>query len=520
MRHRRPDRFAGIVAVVAVVGVIALISGAILLGQVTRSATAESTHLTTASGPPREPVTYASSSIRNVVLVLADDLDWRLWDEVPRLKALQERGTTLTNYVVSDSLCCPSRTTIFRGQYVHNHQVLSNEATSSGGWPTFRDKGYPSDCLPTWLTRAGVRTGLIGKYLNEYPQTDAEATSKPPGWDDFIVPTTPVGAYRGYDYTLSVNGVLQQYGSTPRDFLNDVLDDHAARFLATATSPFFLELASFTPHLPSPVAVRHKGSHKGAKVPRDDAFNAPVVNPPSWLDGLPPLTKAAIKALDRTFAQRAESAESFADSVQTVLDSLVASGHDSDTLVIVTSDNGFHMGSYRTRRGKRTAFDADTVVPFVAIGPGVTPGKRIEDMVSETDLGPTVAALLGSPSPDWVDGASIVGLLDPSTLAYGAKPGTRTAALSESLGLSSPSDPDFELLAPPTFTAMHTRDWLYVESLTGERELYDRRTDPLELTNVIDTAPEETVLTLQRQFEALRTCTGPTCHVADSMPTP
>ena len=79
---------------------------------------------------------------------------------------------------------------------------------------------------------------------------------------------------------------------------------------------------------------------------------------------------------------------------------------------------------------------------------------------------------------------------------------------------------DYELLAPPNFTAMHTRDWLYVESLTGEQELYNRRTDPLELVNVIETAPPETVLALKRQFEALRTCAGSTCRVADSMQVP
>jgi len=520
VRHRRPDHLAGLAAIIAAVGVVALIAGAFVLGQVTRSTTAESTRLTTASVAPRQPVTFASSRIRNVVLVVADDLDWKLWDEIPRLKALRARGTTLTNYVVSDSLCCPSRTTIFRGQYVHNHQVVSNEVTSGGGWPTFRDKGYPTDCLPTWLSAVGVHTGLVGKYLNEYPQTPVEAVTAPPGWNEFVVPTTPFGAYHGYDYTLAANGALQQYGNAPKDFLNDVLDDYASRFIANASTPFFLELASFTPHLPSPVAERHKGSHAGAQAPRDAAFNVAITNPPSWLANAGPLSKAAINAIDRTWVNRAESAESFADSVETVLDSLVATGHESDTLVIVTSDNGFHMGSYRTRRGKRTAFDADTVVPFVAIGPGVVPGKRIEDMASETDLGPTVAALLGATAPEWVDGRSIVGLLDSTTLGYGSIPPTRTAALSESLGVTSPGDPDYELLAPPNFTAMHTRDWLYVESLTGEQELYNRRTDPLELVNVIETAPPETVLALKRQFEALRTCAGSTCRVADSMQVP
>lgn len=76
-----------------------------------------------------------SKKIKNVVLLIADDLDWQLWNNVPRLRALQAQGTTLTNYVVTDSLCCPSRTSLFRGQYVHNHRVTSNTIVNGGGWP-------------------------------------------------------------------------------------------------------------------------------------------------------------------------------------------------------------------------------------------------------------------------------------------------------------------------------------------------------------------------------------------------
>jgi membrane-anchored protein YejM (alkaline phosphatase superfamily) len=65
------------------------------------------------------------------------------------------------------------------------------------------------------------------------------------------------------------------------------------------------------------------------------------------------------------------------DSVDAVRASLAASRHTDDTLVIVTSDNGLPVGSDRTHRGKRSAFDADTVVPMVAIGPGVPAGQVV-----------------------------------------------------------------------------------------------------------------------------------------------
>jgi N-acetylglucosamine-6-sulfatase len=510
------------VAILTVVVIVAGLVGANALADRTRRTTSQQAVLTTNSKPTlgAGPITTTGSKIRNVVLVLADDLDWKLWNDVPRLRALQGQGMTFTNYVVSDSLCCPSRTTIFRGQYVHNHQVVSNDSVTGGGWPTFRDKGYPTDCLPTWLHSDGVYTGLVGKYLNEFPQTLAEATVKQPGWDTFVVPYTNAAAYAGYDYTLDDNGVVQQYGSTPQDFLNDVLNRKAVEFLASAPDRFFLELSSLTPHLPSPVAPRHAGSHAFTAVPRDPAFDSPITNPPSWLASLQPFGPKAVRRMDQLWQQRAESAESFADSVQVVMDELKRTGHDKDTLVLVTSDNGFHVGSYRSKQGKRTAFDTDTVVPLVAIGPGVPKGTVVDAMTSETDVAPTITTLLGVDAPAWVDGQSIAGYFDPSMQPFGAQPNTRTAALSESLGIAGPGDPDFEPSAPPGFTALRTKEWLYVESLLGEKELYNRIADRYELNNIIDTAPASTVLALQRQFTAMQQCAGDTCRVADSMPVP
>lgn len=451
-----------------------------------------------------------------MVVVLADDLDWKLFTAIPRLSALPAEGTTLTNYVVSDSLCCPSRSTLFRGQYVHNHRVLSNDKATGGGWVTFRDRGYPQDCLPTWLHAAGVRTGLIGKYLNGFPDTPREATQTPAGWDTFVVPVSGGHDYKGYDYALDENGTLTQHGSAPADFLNDVLDQKAADFIGTAGDHFFLELATFTPHLPSPVAPRHRGSHAGEQAPRDPAFDAAVSSAPGWLTGLPPLTQVERAHLDRTWVRRAESAESVADSVDAARSALQSSGHLDDTLIIVTSDNGFHVGSYRAHRGKRTAFDVDTVVPTVLIGPGMTPGTRIDAMTSETDLGPTISDLLGATTPPYVDGRSWL----PIIQAAGSTVPWRTATLSESLSQPRPGDPDYQLIAPPTFTALRSRQWLFVESKTGERELYDRVHDPYELHNIIATAPRTTVDTLHRQLVAMHRCAGPTCHLADALPEP
>ena len=375
--------------------------------------------------------------IKNVVFVLADDLDWQLFQEVPRLAALQDEGMTFTHQTVTDSLCCPSRTSIMRAQYIHNHGVVSNQASTGGGWPTFRDLGEPSDCLPVWLQSAGVTTALYGKYLNDYPSKSTSPRYVPPGWTDWAVPVSRGDNYTGYKYRLNDNGRLRYYGSRPTAFLNDVLTTKATDFIRTAPDGFFLELSTFNPHNPFPVAVRNKGGHVASVAPRTPSYNTASTNEPTWMRKLSPLPPWKQETLDRVWRKRAQSAESVADSIDAVRATLKETGRADDTLIVITSDNGYHVGTHQLGKGKRTAFREDTVVPMVVLGPGITPGTRIDAMTSTIDLGPTFASLLGAKTPNWVDGRSLTDII-----ATGQVPPTwRNATLSESMGTSVPGRP-------------------------------------------------------------------------------
>jgi arylsulfatase A-like enzyme len=484
------------------------------------TSTAPSPVATAAADPATEPVASGSlAGVKNVVFVLADDLDWNLFEQVPRLAALQEKGMTFTHHTVTDSLCCPSRTSILRGQYIHNHGVVSNLSRTGGGWPTFRDKGEHTDCLPVWLQSAGVTTALFGKYLNEYPATPRSSRYVPPGWDTWGVPTSRGDSYTGYDYTLNDNGRLVRYGSKASDFLNDVITSKATDFIRTAPDGFFVTLSTYNPHKPSPVALRNKATHAATVAPRTPNYNKVGINEPSWLRDVEAIPAWKQTRLDRLWRQRAQSAESVADSVDSVLATLAATGRADDTLVVVTSDNGYHVGTHRLTKGKRTAFREDTVVPLVVIGPGVTPGARIDDaMTSTIDLAPTFTSILGAQAPTWVDGRSLTELI-----ATGEVPATwRHATISESLGTSGPGDPDYQPQAPPQYTSLRTPEWLFVVYRDGERELYDLAADPYELNNIIDTADPRLVASLYSQMQALRVCAGDSCRAADAivLPTP
>jgi len=191
--HRRP----WLVAVTSVLTVLAVVAGLLALGQFTSSSAPAAASTTGSTGDvesnfvsqvadalpepitpevqtPSEPPTF-----RNVVMVLADDLDWKLFDQIPRLAALKDKGMTFTNHTVVDSLCCPSRVTIMRGQYIHNHEVISNIEATGGGWPTFQRLG--EDGLPARLARR-----CWGHYgaVRQVP----ERVPDPSGWHSLRTP--------------------------------------------------------------------------------------------------------------------------------------------------------------------------------------------------------------------------------------------------------------------------------------------------------------------------------------------
>src|SRR5918999_3193092 len=121
----------------------------------------------------------------NVILILTDDLavddlNPRALRHLPNLKSLLiDKGTTFDNAFVTNSLCCPSRATILRGQYTHNHHILHNQPPL-GGAKRFRLSGGDRSTVATWLKENGYQTAVVGKYLNGY-----SGVYVPPGWEEW-----------------------------------------------------------------------------------------------------------------------------------------------------------------------------------------------------------------------------------------------------------------------------------------------------------------------------------------------
>jgi N-acetylglucosamine-6-sulfatase len=221
-----------------------------------------------------------------VVFVLTDDLSWNLVRYISHVEEMRRGGLTFTRYFVTDSLCCPSRSSIFSGRYPHDTGVFTNGG-SDGGFQVFSARGEERSTFATSLQGRGYRTGMMGKYLNGYlPST----LYVPPGWSEW---DGAGNAYAEFNYNLNEDRRLVHYGQQSADYLTDVLANKGTAFINSAASahqPFMLELATFAPHAPYTPASRDAGDFPGLRAPRGPSFNRVARRAVSGEGRLAPLT--------------------------------------------------------------------------------------------------------------------------------------------------------------------------------------------------------------------------------------
>jgi arylsulfatase A-like enzyme len=484
----------------------------------------------------------------NVVLIVTDDQEASSTRYMPNLRSLlMEKGTTFENAFVTNSICCPSRATILRGQYAHNHEIVGN-SPPQGGSEKFHGMGLQGSTVASWLWNGGYRTALVGKYLNGY-----EGTYVPWGWDEWHAVS---GNYMSTE--LNENGEIQDYGAGGYH-LDDVLAGKATDFvreeaeggLFSSDEPFFVWLGPKAPHQPATAAPRHEDALPDVSMPRPPSVDeADVSDKPAWIRDNPSLTDDQLADMETLHRNRMRSMLAVDDAIGRLVRALRETGELDDTYIFFVSDNGFHLGQHRLGPGKWTAYEEDIRVPLVVRGPGVPEGRTLDHMVLNNDLAPTIADLAGLEEdlPPFVDGRSIAPLLSEDPPARGewrgsflveapAEPVRPPLDAGERL-----ADPDAEIPlltgdpipegewggqdsplekayrpAPgrPGLRAVRTERYLYAEYETGERELYDLRRDPHQLHNAYDDAPPELVSRLQERLEALSGCAGEACRAAE-----
>lgn len=486
---------------------------------------------TTLTQGPLAPLPLEAGATRgpNIVLILADDFSSDLISEqngvlrqaMPNLAQMMQQGVSFSHYFVSNSLCCPSRASLFTGLLPHNSGVLTNTGVD-GGYGAFMTRGDDARTFATGLHGASYATAMMGKYLNGY----RIGFDVPQGWSCWAVADN---GYGNYDYALNLDGTA----ATPAEHMTDALSKLGQDFITEQKGrPFFLELATFSPHAPYTPPARYAKAFTDLTYPRSPAYGArPDSNAPQWLAVRPPLDAKAGRRFDAIYRKRVQSAKGIDDMIGAIRKVLAQQGLADNTYVIFTSDNGYHMGEYSLTTGKMTPFDTDIRVPFVVVGPGVPAGRVAGDMAMNIDLYPTFLDLAGLPPAQNVDGQSLAGVMRGRAglarqVAVVEHRQTEPSAddpdnpVTPNPNTSNQAFPNLGPADPPSYVALRMRDALYVEYLGGSGEVgyYDLTTDPYALHNIAPTLPATRAKALHAAMLANQGCSGPSsCSAAQAL---
>jgi N-acetylglucosamine-6-sulfatase len=434
-----------------------------------------------------QQATSASTSRPNIIVIQTDDQAGHTLQFMPQTNALLgNQGVRFTNSFVSTSLCCPSRASFLSGLYSHNHNVVANKPPW-GGMVSFDD----SSTLATWLQDAGYRTGIFGKYLNQYGDV---APYVPPGWDDWRVHVGigEDGNHGFFNFNLVENGTTVHYGTGSANYSVNVLKRKAVQFIETTPNeePLFAYFVPFAPHQPATPAPEDEGDFANLPPYRPASYNeADVSDKPAWVRRLPLLTATDQSNIDALYRSQVESLQSVDRAVADIVGALQATGRLENSVIIFTSDNGWMLGAHRWLR--KTAVYEDSIrVPLLIRAPGVLP--RVEDkLVQNVDLTASIVEWAGATPPYTLDGLSLVELLSNPAQPW------RSALLIEFLGGT--------LQSATNYQAVRTKNFVYAEYINGDQEFYDLVADPDQLTNgVRNSAYASKVAELNERLETFR----------------
>jgi N-acetylglucosamine-6-sulfatase len=448
----------------------------------------------------------------NILFILTDDQDVASVAEMPNVRSLLvAEGTSFDRAFVTTALCCPSRSSILRGQYSHNHRIWTTREPY-GGFGRFEELGLGDSTVATWLDGAGYHTGYMGKYLNEYGSFDDPTTKVPPGWDRWV-------GYEGGPNQQLLDGAFKVNDQGEVDRIDteamhdtDYLAREAEAYIRnrSAKNPWFLAVGTNAPHEPADASERNDGTYAGRAMPRGPAFNEADVSDKAspWRDN-PRLPKECprdyrekskaqcLREAIEHWRDRMESLQDVDDMVGRLVGALREEGSLENTYIVFTSDNGFALYDNRVF-SKGAPYEDSHGVPLIVRGPGVSAGRTDGRLVANVDLAPTFADWAGAETPSFVDGRSLAPVLSDPEAPW------RTRLLFE------------HRLGNHAYDAIRTSaDEVYIEyPSSDETEYYDLKKDPYQLDGQAEEPPPK----LKTHLRTLKNCAGAGCLRADGGP--
>ena len=443
----------------------------------------------------------AAAERPNILFVMTDDQPQGMMMAMPEVRGrVQGMGMKLSNAYVSESLCCPSRASILRGQYPHNTGVVTN-----GGLPTFRASGKEGNTVAHWLGRQGYSRALVGKYMNGY-----DASYTPPGWSYWYAKadaSTPGQKVRDNGRVIDFAGKKGNWGDR---FKASAMGNLDRRTNQASDGPFALFFWTGQPHLQAcDYAERYAGMYSEATLnPKPSFDEADASDKPSWIHNIGRIGDHERDQLKQWRLNQLRSLRQVDDTVGSMLDLLKRRGELDNTYIVFTTDNGTHMGEHRwfgEHGAKNTAYEEAANVPMFVRGPGIRAGSTSGKLVLNNDLAPTFVQMAGGTPPPFVDGRSVLPVMKERATTW------RTAIMNERPAKDGNPIPAYHAAITPRYT--------YVEYGTGEKELYDRNNDPYQLhSRHGDAAYADTMGALSNRLSALKGCAAVGCRAAEDGP--
>lgn len=422
----------------------------------------------------------------NILMIAIDDLnDWIGVMNVhpnaltPNIDKLAERGTLFTNAHISAPLCGPSRASLLSGLrpsttgiygQVHYPLLIQN--------PVLENITF----LPKYMADHGYATFSTGKIFHEgspkevFDFVGVERTNFGPKPAERVAYTPPPGHSTSTDW-----------GAFP-DKDEDMPDWQSAEWAIQQINnehdkPFFLSVGFVRPHVPLFVPQKWFDMHplEGVMLPLNMEGQLERLSETSRrFADLPQMPKMEWMKHEMRWEKSVQAylaSCTFVDHcVGRVLDALANSPHADNTIIILFSDHGYHLGT-KGIWAKHTLWEESTRIPLIIATPEGIRDQRSHRPVGLINLYPTITELAGIPANTSNEGKSLVPLLN-NTDAPGYEYALTTHGYENH--------------------AIRDERWRYIRYEDGTEELYDHFTDPREWKNLAGMSQFKFILTQMR----------------------
>ncbi len=408
----------------------------------------------------------------NVLMIVVDDLnDWigclggRPAAITPHIDRLAARGTLFRNAHTQAPLCNPSRTSVLSGLRPSTTGVYGLQP-GARQVPLLKDW----EMLPQYFQRHGYFTASFGKVWHDGAVKPADRPK------EFNVYGPSPGEPLPKQKIVQTESAMRvvDWGVLPvdeKEFADWKTADNALAQLKSRPKdkPFFIAAGFRMPHLPCFATQKWFDLYPEDKLELPPVLSDDRRDVPDfawylhWKLPEPRLSWLEKNNQWRSLVRAYLASTSFMDSqVGRLLDGLAAAGHADDTIVVLWSDHGWHIGE-KGISGKNSLWERSTRVPLIFAGPGITAGAVCAQAAELLDLYPTLLAAAGLPAREGLEGHSLV-------------PQLRDSAAPRPWPAITTHNAD-------NHTVRSTR-WRYIRYAEGSEELYDMATDPNEWTNL------------------------------------